>query len=296
VKSSFGFRQSGIRLLFGLLRVGILRRVVKTNRKLFLPAADVISLEPLTFDSYEIGITELIQYYQLQGYREAFIDIGANIGLSTVYCGENFESAFCFEPNPALVNILKTNTRDLPCRVNIYNYGISNNNGYVNLKIPNGNFGGGFIDDESNALSNKELALKDGSSLADLKNMPLSRIQVKKGSEVLKPIFSSLPENGKVVIKIDVEGYERVVLQELALALNSRRKVVVLFENFSDDIKIEFLSSIFPGLKSVGTISTNLDKFRTKILKGFWALFFGRRYYLDETPSELKGQVIMVIN
>ena len=124
MRKPFTFRQPGLDLIAGLWRLRKLQQLIKARPNLILPAADTESLEPLIYGTYDDGVTKLVEHFSRQGYRDAFFDIGANIGLSTVFCGEYFEQVFCFEPNPVLFDVLRANTRRLPFSTTLFEFGV----------------------------------------------------------------------------------------------------------------------------------------------------------------------------
>jgi FkbM family methyltransferase len=261
-----------------------------------LPAGDTVSLEPLIFGTYEEGVRKLVEHFSQQGYRDALFDIGANIGLSTVFCGEYFEQVFCFEPNPVLFDVLRANTRTLSYKTTLFDFGLGRDDRSSILRVPHHNVGGGYVADADNTLSADELTKKDGVSQGGRNDSYLSmQVQIKNGRAVLEGILSKLRPDAKLLFKIDVEGYEKVVLIEIAKALRPSHSAVIVFENFSDEITPVFIRSIFPNLKSIERLSTNLEKLPSKLHKFVRALTSGRIYQLEPEPAKLLGEVVLTI-
>ena len=128
-----------------------------------------------------------------------FIDIGANQGLYSVLAGKNpaVKKVFSFEPNDAILPLLKNNLK-----VNrIENYKV----------IP------AAISERTGELTLQTLAGHSGrATLRTLDHTPqqpltTKTIQTLSCQDIDKHISEELP-NG---IKIDVEGHEEVVIQEL---------------------------------------------------------------------------------
>ena len=235
MRQKFKFCQPGLDLLAGLWRVRKLQQLIKARPNLFLPTADPVSLEPLIFGTYEHGVSKLVEHFSQCGYRDAFFDIGANIGLSTVFCGEYFEQVFCFEPNPVLFDVLRANTRTLSCKTTLFDFGLGRDDRSSILRVPQHNLAGGYVADADNTLSEDQLAKKDGISQGGRNDNYLSmQVQIKSGRVVMEGILSKLAPDARLLFKIDVEGYEKVVLTEIAEALQPYQRSVIIFENFSD--------------------------------------------------------------
>lgn len=292
----FSFRQPGFGLLAGLWRVRKLQKIVKARPYLFLPAADTVSLEPMVFGTYEHGVSKLLEFFCQEGYRDALFDIGANIGLSAVFCGEHFEQVFFFEPNPILFDVLRANTRSLPCKTTLFDFGLGPDDCTSTLRVPLHNVGGGYVSDIHNALSVEDFEKKDGIQKGGSNDKYLSiPVEIKCGRNVLAEIFAKLSPDAKLLFKIDVEGYEKVVLAEIAKALLPSHRVVIVFENFSNEITPAFIRSIFGQVKSIERLTTNVERLSSKLHKLLRTLLFGRIYSLEPEPLQLLGEIVITV-
>ena len=116
------------------------------------------------------------------------IDVGANLGLFTFYLQKYSKYVYAFEPNPYplrnLKNLVSENTEVIPIA-------IGNKNGYLDLFIPKNKKGW-----SSNGASLKETELNLG-----IKHSVVSRT------------LDSLEIENVGLIKIDVEGFEKQVLE-----------------------------------------------------------------------------------
>ena len=116
------------------------------------------------------------------------IDVGANLGLFTFYLQKYSKYVYAFEPNPYplrnLKNLVSENTEVIPIA-------IGNKNGYLDLFIPKNKKGW-----SSNGASLKETELNFG-----IKHSVVSRT------------LDSLEIENVGLIKIDVEGFEKQVLE-----------------------------------------------------------------------------------
>ena len=139
-----------------------------------------------------------------------FLDVGANVGNHTLYMSRIVKQVHAFEPYNAVLNKLREKIRINNIKnVSIHPFGLSNNITEIPFYLPQGG------------------NLGTGSFSPDFKN----------GGDLYKPlpvitgdIF--IHENGITdigIIKIDVEGHERQVLEGLAETI-SRQRPVVVFE------------------------------------------------------------------
>jgi len=296
MKEMFSFHQKGLDLIIKLMRARKLKQAVKAQPNLFLPAGDTTSLEPLIFGTYEHGLTELVSFFSKQGYRSAFFDIGANIGLSSFYCGAHFEKIFCFEPNSQLIDVLRANTNSVKHKTTIFNYGLGNEDKSTVLVVPKHNLGGGYIRDANQSLSLDELAAKDRLHRNSIHDKYISTpVNIKTGRTVLTDILSKLDAKSNVLFKVDVEGYEKVILTEIAHALRSTHCAVIIFENFSQDITPAYIRTIFNKDVKIQRLTNNLQELNSNVSKILRTLMFGRVYSLEDDPKTLLGQVVLTV-
>jgi FkbM family methyltransferase len=182
--------------------------VVSKDCDLFLRNNDIISADPATSGLWEPHLTALIKSFVDNGYNDFFIDIGANIGLTSCQNGQDFKYVHMFEPNPLCRSILEVNaaiTLDESC-FKIHPYGLGEADKTVLLSVPKRNWGGAFVNDSENSYTSKVLANKDGFKDLRTENYLDVEIKIKNTSNELKMIFKELSEKGlkKGVIKIDV--------------------------------------------------------------------------------------------
>ena len=129
-----------------------------------------------------------------------FIDIGANQGLYSLIAGnnENCLKVFAFEPVPTTAGILTKNigANNLGRKSEVHAKAISNENAchkiYINLE-------------HSGATSIDQVTSESQSSQAvDIETV---------NSSYLDEL--TIPKDVDIVIKVDVEGYEKVVIEQL---------------------------------------------------------------------------------
>jgi FkbM family methyltransferase len=125
------------------------------------------------------------------------VDVGANIGVTVRLFAAQAGHVHAFEPAPRALRLLQRNVSDL-CNVTLYTVALSNENGTARFS-------------ELEALDNSTLA-DDGI------DVPVRTLD----SYGLKPD----------VLKIDVEGFEHLVLEGARETL--RHSPVVVFEAFGE--------------------------------------------------------------
>ena len=178
-----------------------------------------------TTRDYERHINSTIDYYTKKGSQDFFIDVGANIGLTTISNWKKFHNIYCFEPNGLVFNILKTNVA-MSCdkeKVKLFNVGLGLKAGKYILKVPKHNFGGAFIQE-----NNPQYSLISNQSIENHIDV---QVDIESKDFLNKNIFNKFKAEHKGIIKIDVEGYELQVL-ELILSTINVDKIVVIFENW----------------------------------------------------------------
>lgn len=200
----------------------------------YLKYNDTITDAWYIFEDYEENVNNFIDDYVKRGYQDFFIDIGANIGLTTISNWEKFHNIYCFEPNDLVFNILKTNIA-ISCdidKVKLFNVGLGLESGKYMLKIPKHNFGGAFIE-KNNEYTSATLLDKESFDVEKDSNYIHTEVNIESEDFLNNNIFNQFKANDKGIIKIDVEGYELQVLELILNTINSS-KTVIIFENWQD--------------------------------------------------------------
>ena len=173
--------------------------------------------------------------------HDTVLDVGANVGCTSMLFGQLAERVISFEPSPSTYALLRKNlaAADLP-NVTPVNLGLGREDGAFELTFAPDNRSGGFVSDNITA--------SDGHSV--------EKISIAAGDRWLR-------EAGYVqvdFIKIDVEGFERNVIEGLAGTLAASKPVVVLelnhwclnaFQRTSVPEFFDFLRGVFPVLYAV---------------------------------------------
>lgn len=276
--------------------------ITKNAANLFVKGRDGISRNPLVFGRYEVDTEEVIKTYRTNGYHNFFLDIGANIGLTSCLAGNGFEKIFCFEPNPQVFRILQTNieiTFGIDHKVTLNNFGLGDGNKQLELTIPKTNFGGAFLR-EGNTYSNEVLLSKD--NITDpSKAYNYLNVSIKDSRTHLNELFSNnIPSGSRGVIKIDVEGYEPYVLKAIAETLPSDNSVAIIFENHDPDLKSREVQNYFNRDASLYRLKHYPVRslFKDKNLLKIKSLLGARGHYklkkLDSAEDPV-GQLLLVV-
>ncbi len=282
-----------------------LTKILSKRPNLFLRTKDMHAIPILTKGVHEAHLKELYCRLSSQGYRDFFIDIGANIGLSSILVASEFDSLFLFEPNPLVYKILEVNV-SLSAhnnRFTLLNFGLGSEDNTLELVIPKHNWGGGFIVSSDNSLDNSLLAKKDGFNEADFtsNNYFRTEVRIKKTQEELKSIFSVINKrkgrNG--VIKIDTEGYEATILKGISSVIPEDFSSVIVFENHNPDLDLEDLLECFNGRAKAFTIKGKSWGKWPKFIKALF-LLFGKKieHYIEpvDVNSDLLGNLVFEIS
>lgn len=215
------------------IRRSLFKRLTRDSLRVFTLGGDVISVNPQCHGVYEPQVSALIAQAAADGMNQFFFDVGANIGLIACQSGKLFAKNFLFEPNPQVLPILKANARlNLhPDSYLVLEFGLGAENGRTQLSVPKGNLGGAFIQ-ANNHYSEDTLAQKDGFGGLQADNYEQVEIEVRDADAVFASLADSLQDAGMTsgVFKLDVEGYEPIVLSAILRHFGGRFRFMVVLE------------------------------------------------------------------
>ena len=77
----------------------------------FVKGGDILSIFPQTQGGYERNLINIINKINKDYSYNDFFDVGANIGLVSCQCADNFKETYMFEPNKDCFEVLNVNTR-----------------------------------------------------------------------------------------------------------------------------------------------------------------------------------------
>lgn len=296
--------ESSVNFLIRLIKKKIFQFITKKSCPFFLRGDDMISIDPQIFGVHEKIVTKFIDSFSKNGYSDFFLDIGANIGLTSCQNGSKFKKVYMFEPNPLCCKIL-----DVNCSIalnkenyNIYNYGLGNENKKNILTIPKKNWAGAFIKDELNAYSKETLAKKDQLNEYIDSNYFNLDIEIRDTKVELKNIFKELEikKFNKGVIKIDVEGYESVILKGIANSIPANFQTIIIFENWDKNFNRDKILDYFNGRAELFKIKTDVPWKKSwpkaiKLLSFFIKGKFKTKASKDNIESWI-GDLILTVN
>ncbi len=182
-----------------------------------------IDKEILFFDNYEKSqINFLIKNIEKENFSY-FIDVGANSGLYSLIIAKKFEylEIKSFEPVKLTFLKLKKNLSLNPTikNIEIFNFGLSNNEANLLMK----------------AYKKNDYIQKGGYGVAtkdeDLSKLHTEYASFKKADDILNLL------NKHLIIKIDVEGHEKKVLDGMNKII-SNNKVLIQIEIFDWNFRI----------------------------------------------------------
>lgn len=216
----------------------------------FFLAGDKVSIEPLLTGAYEPQIRDFIEYAAACGFGDFLIDIGANVGLTSCQSGGHFKELHMYEPNPSCAALLRLNAKIALRGMNyhVHEFGLGEEDGNATLRVPVGNLGGAFIHDGANSYSDDILAMKDNFQSLQEVNYNEEHIQIRCAQVVLGDLFQDLVSRGlgSGVVKIDVEGYEPVILNALT-QVSQKMGLVIIFESWDKDYDLQSLIGAYGG-------------------------------------------------
>lgn len=174
-------------------------------------------LEVFDYGEYiTVGGIKFHQFENLSGHMEifsrkdyefggisngVFIDVGMNIGDSTLYAAaqENIDKVYAYEPFALTYKIAAKNVSlnpELASKIELNNYGWSNINESMSVPV---------CDDINCSAVN---TIKDTFAMQIQRERTQSeQIEVRKSSEVLREIINKHPDQ-PIILKMDIEGAE----------------------------------------------------------------------------------------
>ena len=264
-------RQSFLHRMRFRLYLIILKIIFKNCQSLYLKIGDWITVSFLANKGHEdLQIATILRFSEGEE-KDFFLDVGANVGLVSVPVAAHFKRVVCVEPNPVCRSILKANLAE----AGVVNFDLVpvalglDTNCAVSLMIPKGNVGGAFLATDDNRYSKQTLADKDGFLDFDKGNYDEVRVPVMGGDEFFQRFFSDYNDNHSFFgcIKIDVEGYDILILEKLAKNCPPQFRGIILFENWDKSISANMIVEMFKHLQ---TSIYCLKKSRLFDVKTFW--------------------------
>lgn len=226
IRASYKIKQI-IKLLFGNNKLLLNYR----KFKIFLGVKNSIQSNIIFNDYNEEFILSVIEKYMKLDY--IFIDIGANVGVHTLTAASinSNNEIYSFEPEPE--NFLEL----------IKNIEANNFKNILPFKVALGN-----------QISNVKLNINDGWNKGkhSLKSH-ITNVKRQVVVPVLKlDLFEESLKNKKILLKIDVEGFEKEVLEGSSTVLNATDNVVLIIELVTEINSLDVCNEIVEKLKVLG--------------------------------------------
>jgi FkbM family methyltransferase len=194
--------------------------------------------------------------------NDTVLDIGANIGCTSLLFGNLASKVYSFEPSPSTYRWLKQNVQSAKLtNVETVNLGLGKDAGTFELTFAPNNRSGGFVSNLTSASEGHQV----------------EQITIARGDEFIRERQIANVD----FIKIDVEGFEQSVIEGLAATITRDQPLVALelnhwclnaFQRTSVPDFFDFLRSVFPYLYAVDMRYTrNLrDRFHRELLPSFY--------------------------
>jgi len=208
-------------------------------------------LSRLIYNSFEKAEIDFLKYFLKE--EDVFLDIGANIGLFSLYAsnivGESGK-IFAFEPTPKTFVRLNSNI-ELNKKQNIValNIGLSNEDGLVDFNVSNDGY------DAWN-------------SIVDL-DILVNRNKIKIKFKTLDSFIEEYDLRKISLVKLDVEGWEKFVLQGSHRLLSKTDAPVFLVE-FAEKNAFKagyYCNEVFDLMESYGYSWFSYSSINNKLIK-----------------------------
>jgi FkbM family methyltransferase len=186
-----------------------------------------------------------------------FLDIGANQGLYTLCAAmnKNCIACFSFEPVPKTFALLKKNVavNDLSTKCHLINKAIANKSGFYDISYKPNHSGVATMHARNNLISetNNKIETIEAISYIELDNL------------------ISNQDKARLIVKIDVEGYEMNVITELLKTQVAKEISEIYFEIDErwvdyNDIEILLKTNGFKNFSKTHTDTKHYDVYASK--------------------------------
>ena len=199
-------RESNIELMPFPLR----RELVVNKKRRFLRGDEYLFYMGKEFEDLEPGLTLLIKKISYICRDKIVLDVGANIGITSIIFSELFDEVIAFEPSKETFNVLLENLQTNNIKnVKALNYGLGDKEKESNIMIP--------LNEASSAAVTQEYK--------NIQNYDFDKVEIKVGDLELK---KEINDKRIGLIKIDVEGLELEVLKGLKNTIKENTPIIIL--------------------------------------------------------------------
>jgi FkbM family methyltransferase len=216
------------------VQMKVYRTIVHNDLNLYVRVNDRITENLLLRGAHDFHVIETIKFLNSnRQFDQVFVDIGANLGFVSTQVGAGFNRLYLFEPNHKISRVLHANL-ELNFKVKkfkLYKFALGRNNSNKSLTVPDGNVGGAFIRSSENIMTDLDLASKDNFSDIGIDTHSVFSIKMKKTRDIFRKLFAENKVSNKWLIKIDCEGMDLVILQDILEVMPNHISVAIIFEN-----------------------------------------------------------------
>jgi FkbM family methyltransferase len=169
--------------------------------------SNYIDRELYFMGAYEPAVLSLLARLAAERVNAVLLDVGANVGQHSLFASSRYGEVHAFEPYPPLVKVLREQVeRNRLSHVHVHGIGLADFDGEATYSAPADDRSGyGGFDNSDPRLKRYSLPVRRGDAF--LRDNGITRVDV---------------------IKIDVEGSERRVIDGLSSTLAVQRPAVVL--------------------------------------------------------------------
>jgi FkbM family methyltransferase len=196
----------------------------------------------------EIFVNKIYLKHGIKLQSDAIVfDIGANIGLFSLYIKENFPKStiFAFEPSPMVYPILEKNLSCFDKNVHSYNVGLGNNENEQPFHYyPGYSVISGFNADKQKNIEIILSGMKTNQPTEDLKTEALvkKRFEQENIFQCRVTTLSNIIQQNTIakvdLLKIDVEGSELAILQGIQTQHWKKIQQIVMEVHNPSDLQI----------------------------------------------------------
>jgi len=277
------------------LKESIYKRIT-SNSDFFLRPSDIISNAPIIHGLHEPAVHNLLMRLSKNNIDNFLIDIGANIGLTSCQARGLFKKFHLFEPNPLALNILKTNCHFMLENYVIHDYALGKTSENSNITIPKKNMGGAFIKHQDNFYDEdffNRFARKEGHKDYRSANYACLPIRIEPTITNIEKIIKEASYKPGI-IKIDTEGYEQSILEDIAKIIPSDMQAIIIFENHSHQFSPNNLTSLFSGNARLYSI-TQTKHYKSK-LRRYLGIFDLMQHLQPTETGNIIGDLCLALN
>lgn len=172
---------------------------------------------------------------------DVVIDVGANIGCTSILFGELANQVISFEPSPTTFNLLQQNIKQSGLEnITLLNSALGSNPGVSEITYAESNRSGGFISNKTTITTGHVT----------------EQIEIEKLDNIIHDLNISKLD----FMKIDVEGFEKEVIEGARDTINKFQPIIVLelnhwclnaFQRITIPDFFDYLQSVFPILYAI---------------------------------------------